>query len=183
MEIKVISKIKNIKKKSCAKEYKHEIESFAMKHGYNFFDQEVVLHAISVKDDIISSFKKTPSKIDQNKIGYIKWIENYIDKVHEHLIKKKMKVPALIKKQKNYVYTSNKDLVARHMGKRNILSRRKWIWIRDKYYYFKKKKIAHTTEEYARLIRSELFKNKPDFWEGNVYKTTTISEILDKQNW
>ena len=28
-----------------------------------------------------------------------------------------MKVPALIKKQKNYVYTSNKDLVARHLGK------------------------------------------------------------------
>ena len=94
-----------------------------------------------------------------------------------------MKVPALIKKQKNYVYASNKDLVARHMGKRNILSRRKWIWIRDKYYYFKKKKVAHTTEEYARLIRSELFKNKPEFWEGNIYKTKTISEILDKQNW
>ena len=49
--------------------------------------------------------------------------------------------------------------------------------------FYKKKKVAHTTEEYARLIRSELFKNRPEFWEGNVYKTKTISEILDKQNW
>ena len=161
MEIKVISKIKNIKKQSYSKECKHKIESFAAKHGYNLFDHEVIVYAIGVKDDIVSSFKKTSSENDQNKIGYIRWIENYIDEAHEYLIDQKTKVPALIKKHKNYVYTSNKDLVARHLGKRNILSRRKWIWIRDKYYYFKKKKIAHTTEEYARLIRSELFKNKP----------------------
>ena len=136
-----------------------------------------------MKDDIISSIKKTPSEIDQNKIGYIKWIENYIDEAHEYLIEQKMKVPALIKKQKYYVYASYKGLVARHLGKRNILSRRKWIWIRDKYYYFKKKNVAYTNEEYARLIRSELFKNKPEFWEGNIYETKTISEIIDKQNW
>lgn len=136
-----------------------------------------------MKNDIISSLKKTPSKIGQNKIGYIKWIENYIDEAHEHLIKQKMKVPALIKKQKNYVYISNKNLVARHLGKRNILSRRKWIWLRDKYYYFKKKKVAHTTEEYARLIRSELINDKPEFWEGNIYETKTISIIINKQNW
>ena len=183
MEIRVISKIKNIKKQDCPNEYKHKIESFAEEQGYNFFDNEVIVYAIGLKDDIISSFKKTPSKIDQNKIGYIKWIENYIDEAYDYLIEQKMKVPALIKKQKNYVYTSNKDLVARHLGKRNILSRRKWIWLRDKYYYFKKKKVAHTTEEYARLIRSEILKSKPEFWEGNVYKTETISEILDKQNW
>ena len=176
-------KIKNIKKQNRTNKYKHKIESFALEQGYNFFDHEVVVYAISLKDDIISSFKKTPSKIDQKEISYIKWIEDYIDKAHEHLIKQKIKVPALIKKQRNYVYTLNKDLVARHLGKRNILSRRKWIWIRDKYYYFKKKKVAHTTKDYARLIRSEIIKNKPEFWEGNVYKTKTISEILDKQNW
>ena len=183
MEIKVISKIKNIKKQNCTNKYKHKIESFIEEHGYNFFDHEVILYAIGLKDDIISSLKKNSLKTDQNKIGYIKWIENYIDEAHEYLIEQKMKVPALIKKQKNYVYTSNKDLVARHLGKRNILSRRKWIWIRDKYYYLKRRKVAHTNEEYARLIRSELFKNKPEFWEGNIYRTKTISEILDKQNW
>ena len=183
MEFKAISKIKNIKKQNCAKKYKHKIESFIAEQGYNLFDHEVIDYAIGLKDDIIRSLEKNSLEIDKKKIGYIKWIENYIDEAHEYLIERKMKVPALIKKQKNYVYASNKSLVARHLGKRNILSRRKWIWIRDKYYYFKKKKVAQTNEEYARLIRSELFKNKPEFWEGNVYKTKTISEILDKQNW
>ncbi|MBI86803.1 MAG: hypothetical protein CMG63_01855 [Candidatus Marinimicrobia bacterium] len=99
------------------------------------------------------------------------------------MIEKKIKIPMLIKKHKNFVYTSNKDLVARHLGKRNILSRRKWIWIRDQYLQLKKKKVAKTNEEYARLIRSELFKNKPEFWEGNIYELNTITELLDKQNW
>ena len=89
MEIKVISKIKNIKKQSYSNQYKHKIESFAEERGYNFFDYEVIVYAIGLKDDIISSFKKTPSAIDQNKIGYIKWIENYIDEAHAYLIEQK----------------------------------------------------------------------------------------------
>ena len=183
MKAKVISKIKNIKKESCTNKYKHKIESYISEKGYNFFDHEVILYAIGLKDDIISSLEKNSLKTDKQKIGYIKWIENYIDEAHEYLIEQKMKVPALIKKQKYYVDASYKDLVARHLGKRNILSRRKWIWLRDKYYYFKKKKVANTNEEYARLIRFELFKNKPEFWEGNIYNTKTISEILERQNW
>ena len=49
--------------------------------------------------------------------------------------------------------------------------------------FLKKKKIVNTNEEYSRLIRSELFKNKPDFWEGNIYEIDTIKKILDRQNW
>ena len=43
--------------------------------------------------------------------------------------------------------------------------------------------IANTNEEYSRLIRSELFKKKPEFWEGNIYELDTIKDILDRQNW
>ena len=138
---------------------------------------------MGLKSHIISSLEKNSSELDINKVNNIKWIENYIDEVHETLIEKKIKIPMLIKKHKNFVYTSNKDLVARHLGKRNILSRRKWIWIRDQYLQLKKKKVAITNEEYARLIRSELFKNKPEFWEGNIYELNTITQLLDKQNW
>ena len=138
---------------------------------------------MGLKSHIISSLEKNSSELDINKVNNIKWIENYIDEVHETLIEKKIKIPMLIKKHKNFVYTSNKDLVARHLGKRNILSRRKWIWIRDQYLQLKKKKVAKTKEEYARLIRSELFKNKPEFWEGNIYELNTITQLLDKQNW
>tara|TARA_B100000900_G_scaffold416058_1_gene448811 strand:+ start:1809 stop:2357 length:549 start_codon:yes stop_codon:yes gene_type:complete len=163
--------------------YELKIKLFAIKNNYNIFDDKVIQYTISLKNEIIDSLEKNSSNSDKIKVKYIKWIEKYLDKIHENLIERKMKIPTKIKKQKNFVYTSNKNLVARPLGKRNILSRRKWIWIRDQYHNLKKKKIANTNEEYSRLIRSELCKNKPYFWEGNVYEIETIKDILDRQNW
>ena len=164
-------------------EYELKIKSFAIKHNCNFFDDKVIKYAIRLKNEIINSLDKNSSNADKIKVKYIKWIEKYLDDVHENLIERKMKISTTIKKQKDFVYTSNRNLIARPLGKRNILSRRKWIWIRDQYHFLKKKNIANTNEEYSRLIRSELFKNKPDFWEGNIYEIDTIKEILDRQNW
>ena len=164
-------------------EYEFKIKSFAIKHNCNFFDDKVIKYAIRLKNEIINSLDKNSSDTDRIKVKYIKWIEKYLDDVHENLIERKMRISTTIKKHKDFVYTSNRNLIARPLGKRNILSRRKWIWIRDQYHFLKKKNIANTNEEYSRLIRSELFKNKPDFWEGNIYEIDTIREILDRQNW
>ena len=164
-------------------EYEFKIKSFAEKYNYSLFDDRVFQYAISLKNEIIDSLEKDSSKSDEIKINYIKWIEKFLDGIHENLIEQKIKISTIIKKQKDFVYSSKKTLVARPLGKRNILSRRKWIWIRDQYHLLKKKKAAHTNEEYSRLIRSELFKNKPDFWEGNIYEIETIKDILDRQNW
>ena len=170
-------------KYGCNNEYEFKIKSFAIKNNYNFFDNQVIQYTINLKNEIIDSLEKNSSNSDKIKVKYIKWIENYLNTIHENLIERKMKIPITIKKQKDFVYTSKRTLVARPLGKRNILSRRKWIWIRDQYHFLKKKNIANTNEEYSRLIRSELFKNKPDFWEGNIYEIDTIKEILDRQNW
>ena len=164
-------------------EYEFKIKSFAIKNNYNFFDDKVIQYTISLKNEIIDSLERNSSHSNESKFKHIKWIEKYLDKIHESLIDIKMKIPTTIKKQKDFVDTSNRNLVARPLGKRNILSRRKWIWIRDQYHHLKKKKIANTNEEYSRLIRSELFKNKPSFWEGNIYEVETIKNILDRQNW
>ncbi len=164
-------------------EYEFKIKSFAVKYNYDLIDDKVIQFAVSLKNGIIDSLEKDSSKADRVKLQYIKWIEKYLDGVHEDLIDRKMRISKVIKKHKEFVYTSNRDLIARPLGKRNILSRRKWIWIRDRYRILKKKKIAHTNEEYSRLIRSELFKNKPDFWEGNIYEVDTITNILNRQNW
>ena len=164
-------------------EYEFKIKSFVIKHNCNFFDDRVIKYAIRLKNEIINSLDKNSSNADKIKVKYIKWIEKYLDDVHENLIERKMRISTTIKKQKDFVYTSNRNLIARPLGKRNILSRRKWIWIRDQYHFLKKKNIANTNEEYSRLIRSELFKNKPDFWEGNIYEIDTIKDILDRQNW
>ena len=171
------------KNKDHYNEYELKIKSFVMEQDYNFFDDRVIQYAISLKNEIIGSLKKDSSKSDKIKVENIKWIEKYIDAIHEYLIEKKMKISTIIKKQKSFVYTSNRILVGRPLGKRNILSRRKWIWIRDQFHLLKKKKVAHTNEEYARLIRSELFKNTPDFWEGSIYEIETITDILDRQKW
>ena len=128
MEVKIISTNKNIIKPNCENEYKKKIESFALENGYNFFDNKVIKYAVGLKNDIISSLENNSSETDEAKVGDIKWIEKFIDETHEYLIEKKMKVSTLIKKQKTFVYISNKELIARHLGKRNILSRRKWIW-------------------------------------------------------
>jgi len=170
-------------KHNYANKYEFKIKSFAIKNNYNFFDDKVIQYTISLKNEIIDSLDKNSSNSVKNKVKYIKWIEKYLDKIHENLIKRKMKIPITLKKQKDFVYTSNRNLVARPLGKRNILSRRKWIWIRDQYYHLRKKEIANTNDEYSRLIRSELLKNKPYFWEGNIYEVETIKDILDRQNW
>ena len=164
-------------------EYEYKIKSFAIKNDYNLFHDKVIKYAITLKNDIINSLDRNFSKSDKIKVMYIKWIEKHLDEIHENLIERKMKIPTILKKQKDFVYTLNRNLVARPLGKRNILSRRKWIWIRDQYYSLKKKNIANTNEEYSRLIRSELFKKKPEFWEGNIYELDTIKDILDRQNW
>ena len=80
------------------------------------------------------------------------------------------------------MYTSKRNLIARPLGKKYPFPK-KMDLDKDQYHFLKKKNIANTNEEYSRLIRSELFKNKPDFWEGNIYEIGTIKEILDRQNW
>ena len=164
-------------------EYEFKIKSFAIKHDYNFFDDKVIKYAINLKNELINSLENNSSNSDKVKVKHIKWIEKYLDNVHENLIEKKIKISTIIKKHRDFVYIANRDLIARPLGKRNNLSRRKWIWIRDQFHNLKKKNTLLNNEEYARLIRSELFKNKPEFWEGNIYEVETIKGILDKQNW
>jgi len=71
----------------------------------------------------------------------------------------------------------------RPKGSKNKLTIKKYNWIRDKYYFLKKKKKAHTIDEHARIIRSQLLKEKPDFWDKHIYTLVTIIDIIKKQKW
>ena len=73
-------------------EYEFKIKSFAIKHNCNFFDDRVIEYAIRLKNEIISSLDKNSSNADKIKVNYIKWIEKYLDEVHENLIERKMKI-------------------------------------------------------------------------------------------
>ena len=121
-------------------EYELKIKSFSIKYDYNFFDDKVIQYAVSLKNEIINSLEKNSSKSDNIKVRYIKWIEKHLDEIHEYLIEKN-KNTYNIKETKRFCLYLNQNLVARPLGKRNILSRRKWIWIRNQYQLLKKKKL------------------------------------------
>ena len=171
------------KERTFENNYEYRIAEFKADNAYNFCDDEVIEYAIEIKNEIISSLEKNSSKSDKIKVNYIKWIEKYLNDIHDFMIQQNMRISILIKKHTNFVYTTNAKLVGRPLGKRNTQSRRKWLWIRDQYYKLKRKKVAHTNEEYARLIRSQLFKEKPDFWGENIYTLETMMEIIRKQKW
>ena len=71
----------------------------------------------------------------------------------------------------------------RPAGRRNESTIKKYNYIRNKYHIVKKKQLAHTIEEYARLIRSEMLEKKPEVFEGGFYSLSTIIDIIKKQKW
>ena len=71
----------------------------------------------------------------------------------------------------------------RPAGRRNESTIKKYNYIRSKYHILKKKQLAHTIEEYARLIRSEMLEKKPEVFEGGFYSLSTIIDIIKKQKW
>lgn len=162
--------------------YYSKIKLYAEKNDFNFFDIKVIKYIIDLKNNIIDKLDKDYSESDQIQLGYIKFIDEYLNDVHNYMIKQKLQIPIAIKKNKDFVYIANKPLIARHLGKKNILSRRKWIWIRDQYSLFKNDKKNQDIKEYATLIRKQLFKDKPDFWSGRIYDTDKIIDILEQQD-
>ena len=171
------------KEYDCENEYEFRIKSFKEKHDYNFWDDEVIEYTIKIKNEIISSLEKNSSKSDKIKVNYIKWIEKYIHGIHEFLIENNMQVPKLLENHKIFIYQTGKKKVGRPKG-RTKLTIKKYIWIRDRHYFLTKtKKLAHNTEQSARFIRSQLLKEKPEFWNGNVYSLNTIIDIIKKQKW
>jgi hypothetical protein len=47
----------------------------------------------------------------------------------------------------------------------------------------KKKRLAHTLNEFAGLILSEMKENTPRFFENNIYKKSTILKVLKNKSW
>lgn len=170
------------KEYDCENEYEFRIKSFTEKHDYNFWDDEVIEYAIEIKNEIISSLEKKSSKSDKIKVNYIKWIEKYIHGIHEFLIENNMQVPKLLENHKIFIYQTGKKKVGRPKG-RSEQTDKKYDWILKKWLHQKKNKYAHTINEHAGLIRSQLKNNKPEFWEGDIYSKETIIDIIKKKKW
>ena len=71
----------------------------------------------------------------------------------------------------------------RPKGSRNKLTIKKYNWVRDKYYILKKRISSSTRKEKAKLIRSELLGNAPNWWDKHIYSIETIMDIIKKKKW
>jgi hypothetical protein len=137
---------------------------------------------ILLKKNIIDDLEKNNSKSDKIRVEHIKWIENYIDGIHDFIIQHKIEIPKVLKNHKTFVYQTKKKTVGRPKG-RNKQTDARYHWVGEKFYSIKKKKLAHTIEEHAKIIRSILKNKKPDFWEGKITNVETIKDIIKKQKW
>ena len=170
-------------KYDCENEYEFKIKSFAQKQQLNFFDDEVIEYALSLKNELIDELDKNSSKSDKIRCEHIKWIEKYLDGIHDFLIQQKMDIPKVLENHKAFIYRTSKRKVGRPKGKGNKLTIKKYNWVRDKHHFLMDKRKVHTIDESARLIRSHLKKEKPNFWDDDIYALSTIVDIIKKQKW
>ena len=166
----------------CENEYEFKIKSFMAKHEYMFTDDEVIEYVIKIKSNIIDDLEKNNSKSDKIRVKHIKWVEDRIDKIHDFIIQNKTEIPKALENHKTFVYQTGKKTVGRPKGRTKQTDAR-YHWVGEKFYSIKKKKLAHTIEEHAKIIRSILKNKKPDFWEGDIYELETIIDIIKKQKW
>lgn len=171
------------KRYECENEYEFKIKSFSDRRQSNFFEDEVIEYTLSLKNELIDELKKDSSKSDKIRCEHIKWIEKYLDGIHDFLIQQKMNIPKVLENHKAFIYRTGKRKVGRPPKTRGKLTTKKYNWIRDKHHFLMDKRKAHTTEESARLILSQLHKKKPDFWDDKIYALSTIVDIIKKQKW
>ena len=71
------------KKYECENEYEFKIKSFSDRRQSNFFEDEVIEYALSLKKELIDELDKNSSKSDKIRCKHIKWIEKnlFVDMV------------------------------------------------------------------------------------------------------
>ena len=92
---------------------------------------------------------------------------------------------AIEKLGKNITYKKpiRREGSGRPKGLKNKITFKKYIYIRDKYYFCKKNSYGHTLDEISSLIRSELIKDKPEWWTSEIYTLNTIKDVIKKRKW
>ena len=151
------------------------------------------LESIGIKDkstalDHIGKLNKEQLKLAKAKRSELKSIQNSAPKSNKisDLIEFHDEVIGLLLEwfNKNDIKINDKKKSSgRPKGSKNKKTDQKYNWIRDKYFILKKGKNAHTIEEYARLIRSQLKTKSPDWWGKSIYGLETIVDIIKKQKW
>ena len=89
-------------------------------------------------------------------------------------------------KQRDFTPDKQRDFTPGPIGRprgKSTKTIQRHNWIRDKYYKFRRMRLAHTLDEFAALILSELKENTPQFFEKSIYKKSTILKVLKNKSW
>ena len=165
-------------------DYDFQIQQFAELKQHYIFDDPVVDFALKLKESLVKRLKMDKSNHDMSLVKFIHWIENkYLTDALEFAIQKQISHHPKLQNYKSYKYNPNKKSAGRPKGSKNKLTYKKYNWVRDRYYKLMKNLNGQRKQETAKLIRSELLNNKPDWWSGKTFSIETIKDIIKRQKW
>ena len=162
------------KKYVCENEYEFKIKSFAKKQQLNFFDDEVIEYALSLKKELIEELDKNSSKSDKIRCEHIKWIEKYLDGIHDFLIQQKMNVPKILENDKTFVYSKGKKTGRPRGSTKRTIDRYKKVF--KQYTILKKKFPSYKKAELYELLASRDYDSK-------TFSRRTIRNIIEDKKY
>ena len=86
----------------CENEYEFRIKSFAEKNQFSLHEDEVIKHALLIKEELINTLDSNFPKSHKIKVQHIKWIEKYLDDTHDFLIQHKLVIPDILENHVSY---------------------------------------------------------------------------------
>ena len=161
-------------KYDCENEYEFKIKSFAQKQQLNFFDNEVIEYALSLKKELIDELDKNSSKSDKIRCEHIKWIEKYLDGIHDFLIQQKMDIPKVLENHKAFIYETGKNTGRPPGSTKRTIDRYKKVF--HQYTILKKKFPSYKKTELYELLASKDYDSK-------TFSRRTIRNIIEDKKY
>ena len=158
----------------CENEYEFKIKSFIQKQQFNFFEDEVIAFALSLKNELIDELDNASSKSDKIRCEHIKWIEKYLDGIHDFLIQQKIDIPKVLENHKTFIYSKGKK-TGRPLGStKRTIDRYKKVF--HQYTILKKKFPSYKKTQLYELLASRDYDSK-------TYSRRTIRNIIEDKKY
>ena len=161
-------------KYDCENEYEFKIKSFVQKQQFNFFEDEVIEYALSLKNELIDELDNASSKSDKIRCEHIKWIEKYLDGIHDFLIQQKMDIPKVLDNHKAFIYETEKKTGRPRGSTKRTIDRYKKVF--HQYTILKKKYSSHKKTELYELLASKDYDSK-------IYSRRMIRNIIEDKKY
>ena len=158
----------------CENEYEFKIKSFSDRVQSNFFENEVIEYALSLKDELINELDNDSSKSDKIRCEHIKWIEKHLDGIHDFLIQQKINVPKILENDKTFIYSKGKKTGRPRGSTKRTIDRYKKVF--KQYTILKKKYSSYKKAELYELLASRDYDSK-------TFSRRTIRNIIEDKKY